>query len=111
LRRHSIGSFNIENAVAFDEARDLIKTGKLDEKLINPASAINFPKMEISKNEALKIASGRTIEIPDGKFEDLFSLVYNGRLIAVCRILNGSEKKYRYECVLEGPEEIENGIS
>jgi tRNA pseudouridine55 synthase len=111
LRRHSVGSFQLENAITFDKAIELIKAGELGGKLINPASAIGFPQLFISKEDALLISDGRHIAIPKDKFDGLFSLVYYNRLIAIAKAVPGSPKNYEYECVLEGRKDIENGIS
>jgi len=111
LRRTTIGSFSVENALSFEKILLLAQKCELKNESITMSEALgHLPEIAVDAEEAKRIAFGKLIDLDRIEINEngLFRITAENELIAIARKTGDSKRHYKYERVLITPEEIEN---
>ena len=66
LRRTQSGPFGLENALPLAETTELLKAGKITQRVIPLSQAISFlPSVTVTEDDALKIHNGQAVTVED----------------------------------------------
>jgi len=66
LRRQRNGPFGLEGALTLGEVKELLKEGKITERVIPPSQVMSFlPAVSVSEKDALQIHNGQAIIMED----------------------------------------------
>ncbi len=92
LLRTSIGNLSLERAIPLEE---LLKTPpeRLKELLLSPDAGLDFPTVEVSKDELTRLRNGQPIDLR-GDFEEnqLIRVYSDGKFAAIGRVVKGKLK-------------------
>ena len=111
LRRTAVGRFRIEDAVPLSDAMELQASGDIKNRIVDPLEALShMPNVEVDADRMGEITMGRfpMLDIDKIEFGCIFTASYDGKLIAVLKKSDNTERAYSFERVFVRPEEIEN---
>lgn len=103
LLRERAGRLQLDSALSLDELQAAREKGELQGLLQSPETLLKLPALELDAELCRKISFGQRICIDEDAIENLNSIehvmvLFEGRLLAVCKILKNSQQA---ECLYE----------